>query len=485
MTENLVGKNLAAHFPHEDHLLPVGSGGPCILVVDDDPGLLRMLQVTLERQGFVVAVAPSGQAALQVAAAESVSLVLLDIMMPDMDGLEVCRILKGDPATRHIPVILLTARDSVEDKVHGLEIGADDFVTKPYSVEELVARIRVQLRVREMSRQLFRRNRELLELYKSITQVTASLDLSETLSTIVKSAVAATEAASSNIALFNEADQVSHLVAWGIAGDLGVRPEGLSRRVWKTGRALVLSDFAKERPGAVHPQLLSLGRQAAVCLPLQIRDRSLGVMWVHFNAPRDFSEEDLHLLSSFANQAAVAIENARLFAETRRLADTDELTGLCNHRYFYQLLHGEIRRAVRYARPLSLIMLDIDHFKAFNDRHGHLAGDDVLRELAQVLRKNSREVDSVARYGGEEFAVILPETDLSHAAIQAERIRSAVEGTIQVEGKEHPLTVSIGVASLVGEDERAEDLVRLADRALYRAKAAGRNRVCVASSSSV
>ena len=144
----------------------------------------------------------------------------------------------------------------------------------------------------------------------------------------------------------------------------------------------------------------------------------------------EFAPEEIQLLSTFASQAAVSIENARLFEATRQLAITDPLTGLANHRQFYDQLEREFRRAQRYERPLTLLMLDLDRFKAFNDRYGHLAGDHALRETADVLRQNARSVDILARYGGEEFAIILPETDLPRAASHAERIRSAVASNV-------------------------------------------------------
>jgi diguanylate cyclase (GGDEF)-like protein len=307
--------------------------------------------------------------------------------------------------------------------------------------------------------------------------VSGSLDLDETLQKIARGAAASTDAASSTIILLDELGEVTHVVEWGI-GEIEVRRKGISRQVWQTGRPVVMPDFAMVPSGTVNPRLLALGRRAAVCLPLQVRERVRGVMWVHYNEPRRVAEEDLHLLASFANQAAIAIENARLFAETRRLANTDALTALYNHRYFYHLLDTEVKRARRYGRALSLIMLDIDHFKQFNDRYGHLAGDEALRVLAQILRKNSRRVDTVARYGGEEFAIILPETDLSQAAVQAERLRAAATEQQWPEGH---LTISAGAATLTSEMTRVEDLVRDADRALYQAKAAGRNQVCLAS----
>lgn len=313
------------------------------------------------------------------------------------------------------------------------------------------------------------------DLYEAATQVSGSLDLDETLQKIGRGAAACADATSSSIVLFDELGEVSQAVGWEV-GEIDVRKDGGSRRVWETGRPVVLPDFSAVPPGTVNPRLLELGRRAAVCLPLRVRERVRGVLWVHYNEPRRFADEDIHLLSYFANQAAIAIENARLFAETTRLANTDPLTGLYNHRYFYHLLETEVKRARRYSRPLSLIMLDIDHFKQFNDRFGHLAGDEALRCLAQILRKNSRGVDMVARYGGEEFAIILPETDLAQAAVQAERLRTAAAEQQWPEGQ---LTISLGAAVLGTDMSKAEDVVRDADRALYEAKAAGRNQVCL------
>jgi diguanylate cyclase (GGDEF)-like protein len=222
------------------------------------------------------------------------------------------------------------------------------------------------------------------------------------------------------------------------------------------------------------------GYKSFLAIPLIVQDRALGCINLYMTEAHEFGEDEIQLLVTFANQAAISIENARLFEETRQLAITDELTGLANHRHFYHQLAREVRRAQRYGRPLTLLMLDLDHFKAYNDRFGHLAGDQALRETAEVLRRNAREVDILARYGGEEFAIILPETDLSQAAFQAERMRAAVAAHPfrgKDAGAQGGLSVSIGVASLVPRIQKIEDLVNDADQALYRAKAQGRNRL--------
>jgi diguanylate cyclase (GGDEF)-like protein len=225
---------------------------------------------------------------------------------------------------------------------------------------------------------------------------------------------------------------------------------------------------------------LDQGYVSFLAIPLIAQDRARGCMNLYLTERHEFDADEIQLLSTFASQAAISIENARLFEETRQLAITDELTALANHRQFYHQLAREVRRAQRYKRPLTLLMLDLDYFKEYNDRFGHLAGDQALRETAEVLRRNARDVDILARYGGEEFAIILPETDLNQAAFQAERIRAAV-ATHAYRGRDSSpqgdLTVSIGVAALTPGMRKIEQLVHDADQALYRAKGQGRNRL--------
>jgi diguanylate cyclase (GGDEF)-like protein len=242
-----------------------------------------------------------------------------------------------------------------------------------------------------------------------------------------------------------------------------------------------IPDLSKDVAGAgwVRPAL-ERGYKSFIAVPLIAQDRALGCMNLYLAERHEFDADEIQLLSTFASQAAVSIENARLFEETRQLAITDELTGLANHRHFYHQLAREVRRAQRYKRPLTLLMLDLDYFKRYNDTFGHLAGDHALRETAELLRRNARDVDLVARYGGEEFAVILPETDLERSVAQAERTRVAVADHAFRGKDSNPqgdLTVSIGVAALSPGIRKIEELVHDADQALYRAKTQGRNRI--------
>ena len=630
-----------------------------ILVVEDEVGIARMIQVLLEARGFATLVSHSGDEALDRIAAHPVDLVLLDLMMPGMDGYEVCRRLKDDLRWRHIPVMMLTAKDGVRDKVHGLEIGADDYITKPFNNEELIARIRVLLRMQSMSQALVRRNRELQALNAVALAVSLSLSPEE----ILEGAVARTlESLGLATGLAHLLDmKTNHLVlkAWHPPGAqppeaarhlppgstwawraleqeepliwpdateaevLGLpradRPRPLggislrfhdrslgvltvvghpaqslsaeevtllgaigrqvamalenaflyadSRRkaqefeaLYQVGRTMastfnlqdiltqiseavsnllkaramslmllspdgrVLSTVAgynlldetlqaaesvrsrhgpspsltavrEKRPVAI-PDLgadevyapwlqgaWEQGFQSFVAIPLIVQDRALGCMNMYMTERRQFSDDEIQLLLTFASQAAVSIENARLFEETRQLAITDELTGLANHRQFYHQLAREVRRAQRYKRPLTLLMLDLDRFKRYNDRYGHLAGDQALRETAEVMRRNARDVDVLARYGGEEFAIILPETDLDRAVVQAERVRAAMAAHAfrgRDADPEGDLTVSIGIATLAPGMRKIEELVQAADQALYQAKSSGRNQVVLA-----
>jgi diguanylate cyclase (GGDEF)-like protein len=208
------------------------------------------------------------------------------------------------------------------------------------------------------------------------------------------------------------------------------------------------------------------------------------MMMVVFCAPADtwesLSAEDRLVLQAVASELVVAVENSRLYKLTRRLAITDELTGLHNYRFLQQRLDEEIERAKRYGKDLSLLMIDVDDFKSFNDTFGHLAGDAALAELARVMRLTVREVDLVARYGGEEFSVVLPETDAAGAFVVAEKLREAVaahefeEGT---GGAAPHITVSLGLATYPTHAHDKESLLRQADDALYRSKSTGKNRV--------
>jgi len=257
---------------------------------------------------------------------------------------------------------------------------------------------------------------------------------------------------------------------------------GITGLAATTGKTVVVDDVLKEeRYVAGDPAIRS-----EVAIPLTTEGRLLGVLNVESTKYAAFSPRDVRLLELIANELTVLLIRAQLVERLRVQAITDELTGLYNHRYFNIRLRSEVERAERYCHPLSLLMIDIDHFKLVNDRHGHLVGDEVLHQLGSIIRRQLREADVVCRYGGEEFAVILPETDGQAALTVAERIRAAIQREVllvSLRGDNKPtnlyipVTVSIGVASYPQNGSDWSTLLAAADAALYAAKQAGRNRV--------
>ena len=259
--------------------------------------------------------------------------------------------------------------------------------------------------------------------------------------------------------------------------------EGLSGRVGSTREPVLISDLASEESfQGFWGSAARTGSLAAV--PVLYQDKLLGVLTVTRAEKDGISDVHVKLLSAIADNAALAIRNAQLFERMRELSTRDELTGLANRRLFRTLLDSEIDRARRFQLAFSLLVVDIDHFKYLNDRHGHPAGDSALREVAKLLMSHVRKVDSVARVGGEEFMVLLPRADADDANLVAEKLRIALMEHKFPGGEDQPggcLTVSIGVAELSStDDEHGEAIVARADQALYAAKHAGRNRVFVA-----
>jgi diguanylate cyclase (GGDEF)-like protein len=258
--------------------------------------------------------------------------------------------------------------------------------------------------------------------------------------------------------------------------------EGISGLVAQTGQPMLVPDVSTE-PRFQEERSFWQQRGAFLCVPLQIKGRGLiGVLNAQKPDPPGFRLSDLDLFQAVANQVATALENAQLYERTRELTTRDDLTGLFNRRHFFDHLEKEVQRARRYRRVFSLLMLDLDDFKRYNDSHGHLKGDEALKEVARLLQASTRRADLVARFGGEEFVVLLPEIGKPKAAVVAEKIRAAVEqypfagSSLQPDGK---MMVTVGLATYPEDSEEGVQLVDLADRAMYVGKQQGGNRVSV------
>lgn len=326
--------------------------------------------------------------------------------------------------------------------------------------------------------------RDLIEVAKTVV---STLDLDTLLQAIMVSAMQYAETPAGSVALYDSKKKELSLHAHsGLSIDFikverwSVIPGGLTEQILNSGEMFIVSD-TENSPFFHNPVAVHEGIRSLVCVPLIFRDDIVGILYLDDFTPRDFDRQKLELLSILASFAALAIYNARLHNKTKLMAITDFLTGLHNHRYFQQILTQELGRARRYEKVLSLIILDVDNFKSFNDRFGHAVGDKVLIAISEIILSSLRKVDYAFRYGGEEFIILLPETSLKHAIILAERTRIKISDEaagLVPESCGSKITVSAGVACYPENGTNREDLFSLMDSYLYKAKSMGKNRVC-------
>lgn len=346
-----------------------------------------------------------------------------------------------------------------------------------------------EARQSEMERHLNEQER----LYSTGVMLASAENTEQTLRTIVESAQALTGMAAATLALYDE-EKGEMVIKVNLGFDDNLLPDQFHWKV-RTG-GLTGAILSSEEPTVIEnmddnkelasANLTQLGVRSLMAMPLKVEGKIVGILYVDDFVPKTFTDRQLRIFRLLSAQAAVAIDKALLLEATERMAITDELTRLFNHRYFMSALARELDRAIRYRQNLSLLMIDVDYFKKYNDTQGHPMGNVALRDLATIFRGASRATDVVARYGGEEFAVIFVETDASLASMVAERIRQAVE--------EHPfegedalpggkLTISMGLATFPTNATTQAALLEAADKALYQSKADGRNRVSLAGQS--
>ncbi|MBE9138762.1 diguanylate cyclase [Nodosilinea sp. LEGE 07088] len=441
-----------------------------ILVVDDTPNNLELLLRALTAEGYEVRCARSGQMALTGVQASCPDLILLDIRMPYMDGYEVCQRLRQNAQTAAVPIIILSVLEDGPDKVRAFDLGANDYIAKPFSIEEVLARIKYQLTLKQqrqtferITEQYQRRNQELQAAYTLLMDVMDSL----------------VDGVGAFQTVRNRQGQITDFIPQ-------VANSAFTRLINRGTTATTGQTMREQTAHFVDCDLFDLCvqvvdnnetiRQELLCrygdtehwveiVATRLRD---GIV----TSLRDISDTKEHLAT---------LESVK--QEMYLLATTDSLTQVANRYRFDAYLQAEWQRLARERQPLSLLIGDIDKFKRFNDLCGHSVGDRCLRAVAQAIQSVVRRpADLVARYGGEEFGIVLPNTPMGGALQIAKTIQTAIRGlqladTPRAECEQ--VRLSLGIAcTLPQEDQRLQDLVEAADRALYRAKARGGNTNC-------
>jgi len=449
-----------------------------VLVVDDVELNVKLLEAKLSSEYFQVVPAFNGPAALELAEREMPDIILLDVMMPRMDGFEVCQRLKANPRTTDIPVVMVTALSDIADRLRGLEAGADDFLTKPVNDVALFARVRSLVRLKRMMEELrlreeicgrFGSHEEHLEHGEAISGADILMveqlgfgasRIAETLAPLATSVRQVANGDEANTTL----DEAVELIILSLS-----IPDDDPLRLVSQWRA---NESFRQLP------ILLLADEGD--LPRLAKGLDLGAN-DYLIRPVDRNE----LLARVRSQVRRKRLQDRLRENYRRslsLALTDELTGLYNRRYVVAHLEELVARVNNDGvTDTSLMMFDVDHFKQVNDQFGHPGGDDALRQLADRALRGVRSIDLVARLGGEEFVVVMPETSLQAAATVAERLRQSVANEpffIHASGDRPSITISAGVTTAQPGDT-VDTLLQRADDALYQAKNSGRNKIVV------
>lgn len=449
-----------------------------ILVVDDVLANAKLLEARLTAEYFEVVIASSGPDALDICTRGQCDVVLLDMMMPGMDGIEVCRRLKSDPKTSYTPIIMVTALDQPSDRIAALEAGADDFLTKPVSDIALITRVRSMARLKTLTDELAMR---------ATTSTRMGLE-----------SLAGSDAASGENGRIlvvddrlSSSDRIRDLLLTSHRVDVEGEPqEALFRAADGDYDLAIISLDLKDYDGLrLCSQLRSLDRTRL--LPILIivgpgdegrlhRALDIGVN-DYLSRPIDRNEMLARVKTQIRRKrfSDRLRDNVQLSIE---MAITDPLTGLHNRRYLERHLATMVEQAMNRGKPISVLVLDIDYFKAINDTHGHDAGDQVLREFSSRIRRAVRGIDLACRLGGEEFVVAMPDTDAALAYVVGERLRQKIAGErfVVADGREIAVTVSVGLSSLIRTDDTPQSILKRADEALYRAKRDGRNRVVAA-----
>jgi two-component system cell cycle response regulator len=452
-----------------------------ILVVDDEPTSLRLLAGILQGDKYEVLEAADGKAAIIETYKSFPDVILLDVLMPGLDGIKVTRELKGDPRTKNIPIILVTSLEGIENKFTGLEAGAEEYLTKPVKPVEVLARVKSMLQLKQYRDQLSIRKQSEGAMVEAAPDEETGPSSDQVLPVV----------------LLVEDNEIDARIIRSHLKDMSLRLETA-----KTGSEAISLIQSDKIDLILLDILLPDMTGFEICQRLKEIDKNFDAPIIIVTCLHDLESRITGLelgvddfLVKPINRQELTVRIRALLEKRRQLnklrthyetalnsAIYDWLTGVYNHGYFKRFLELEIKRSLRQSYPVSLIMIDIDDFKRCNDSFGHAEGDRILKELAQVLKNATREVDLVSRYGGDEFAVILPYADKQGSTKVARRIDQAIRAHDFLPGPAEQLkrlTCSIGVATFPSDVSSEEELIEIADAMLYAAKQRGKDQVYV------
>jgi two-component system cell cycle response regulator len=484
-----------------------------ILLADDSPTQAAFMKLGLRNRGYEVVVARDGIEAVEIAYRENPDLLVSDIIMPRLNGYQVCRLLKDDQGMRTMPIVLLTSLDARADVFWGMKSGADLYLTKVPDVGSLVEEVDRFVREQGLKSQ----ERAAARVALGEAQATSEDIIGRVIQLLDKNLFESTVLSDMNDLvnvledykkiMFSVLEILSRVIDFDLGIILLLEDE---RREYFIFRNSAISDaFVYEARGLMDDHLRNEGRIERFPEEILLENRNsstlnigegvdasgaisshqlrlltskghpCGSIGLFSRKPSTFNEKNLTTFGIIVRQANIVIDYARLYERNKQLSITDGLTSLYNHRYFQEALKREFARSARHKSDLTLVILDIDFFKKINDTHGHQQGDVILTELARILKRAVRALDLVSRYGGEEFTILMPDASLNDAMRVAERLRRSVENhEFATRDQTMKVTVSMGVASVPHPLVcNPAQLINAADQALYAAKRNGRNRV--------
>jgi len=447
-----------------------------ILIVEDDLFFRDLYAGLLQDEGYLTDTASCGSEALDLLTKNRYGLVITDLVMPDISGMEILsRVRETDPG---IDVIMVTGNANLESAIFALKHGARDYLIKPVNHDEFrhsISQCMQQRRLLDENEEL----KNMLNLFQSSQAIAGCLELDRVYHLMVE-AVAREMGVSRAMGLFQADDGFEVKDSKGISASVAQQyVDTLLKHITKhlpQNRLLIKVQLDATPQGA---DSVTSDITEAYLIFVRNKDALLGVI-AAFNEPGltlpDIIPKKKNI-RFLLEQSARAFQNAENYSMAKDMLFIDDLSGLFNHRYLEVALDREMKRVERYATHLAILFLDLDFFKRVNDTHGHLVGSRVLREMADLLKKSTREVDVVIRYGGDEYTIILVETGAETAGIVAERIRSQVESHVFLasEGYDIRLTCSIGYACCPEDSVSKQELLDMADQAMYGGKSGGKN----------